>query len=148
MLPSMQKIDGMSPEEFAFLFTKLQIIQSLLPERIVFVEQSYDGSNDDGEMYEIQIFDEDNNQIEDFPDKKIIFLKNSRWSTRETISIASNDIEEAITEIFENLVNNLHGGWELGNGAQGNITFDFSKFSITIEHRVPVIEFETIENVM
>jgi hypothetical protein len=130
----------------------------------------YDGSGDSGQIEEISVFREDEPEsymrlIEEYTWEKVAVLRDerdailraipitlvSRSSTfdRETLKFVEKEtptegnLYDALETLAYHWLEDEHGGWELNDGAYGDLVVHVEEMMITLEHSERIMDVST-----
>ena len=93
----------------------------------------YDGSGDEGSVHAPEY------KPAIIGQSRVKNILSCRWNSKEP-EPGEEDIEEATHNIFYDALDQTHGGWEINDGARGEIVWNLTTDLITIEHCAYYIE--------
>lgn len=115
----------------------LSITESLRHLGVSTVELSYSGSGDSGQFDCISICGEADTLLADFEIEHPPFKRHSgQWRNGEPVvyEVTKSQVTELFEEWGYDILEHLHAGWEINDGAEGTITFDCRDGTINIDH--------------
>lgn len=112
-----------------FVLNKAELLNALALTGITHVVVTFDGYGDSGQIEDVQVRAGDDDIA--MP-SAIIEICEAVWGEpepkRSSVSIAT-----AVESLAYDVLERTHGGWENGDGAYGDITFDVAARAITLD---------------
>ena len=113
------------------------IFDALRADGVARAVASYNGSGDNGGPEGVQYELPDGRTLEPIPEV-LQYRETCEWSGgtwQMTVTLKDWPLDDAITDVAMELVDEHFGGWENGDGASGEVVFDTADGSVVIEHR-------------
>jgi len=117
---------------------KTILFDALTTAGVLVVTVDFDGSGDSGQLEAPAAFDAENNEIE-IPAIEIV-VKVVDFDTG-TASEQTTTVKEFIETLAYELLEQLHGNWEDGEGAQGEFRFSTAEQTITLDYNERYVEY-------
>ena len=129
--------------------TALEAFKSAVPKlrdlRFKKIIAEYDGYGDSGQFE--NIFDDDGGALTHLLESETISHEpiekwgsyDGKWESRQ---VTESPIIDFLENIAYDLLEVYHGGWEINDGAFGQVVFDVEKGSISIQHNTRFTDSE------
>ena len=118
---------------------KAAIIPLLSAANIATVTVSYDGGGDEGSVHDIAAYRADNT-LADLPE---VDCQKFELNFNRTVTTKMVSLEAAVKAFADTALEALHGGWENGEGAFGELVIDVAVGSATLDHSDRYVSYET-----
>ncbi len=109
---------------------KATVFDALAKAGIVIVTISFDGCSDSGQIEDVQANTQD--QLVGLPSDQIEY-EHIRWGETEPTR-SSCSLRDALEDLAFHYLSTTHDGWENGDGAYGEFTFDTTTRSLTLAY--------------
>jgi len=120
---------------------KAALFDALAAAGITVVVVTFDGGSDEGQIESIEAKHAD--EALEFPDQQIELQHAVMDATRQTrINALAHSFPEAITDLVYVYLGQVQEGWEDGEGAYGDFTFDVENRTITLDFNERFIDSE------
>ncbi|MFT3815632.1 MAG: hypothetical protein QM740_20085 [Acidovorax sp.] len=120
------------------------IFAALLAERVGRAVVSYTGFADSGGPEGVR-FEMSDGATLDEGAVALQYSESSRWvdgAWQSAIKQEDRPLQDAASDLAMELVEQQFGGWDVGDGAEGDVIFDATDGSVTIEHRAYFTDYE------
>lgn len=111
---------------------------------------SYCGSGDSGGAEGVAFERPDGTQLDPMPSLSLRQLTanyvDGQW--RQHLIHAECRLDDALTDLAMALVDDLHGGWEDGDGASGEVVFDVQDAKVLIQHNAYFTDSESTVTIL
>ena len=107
------------------------LFDALATARIASVLVNFDGSGDQGQIEAVMAFDAENTLVE-LPMGQIEQRK-AAFGTLEVTTVLHSP-REVVEAMAYDLLEQVHEGWEIGEGAYGEFRFSLEERSVTLEY--------------
>lgn len=122
----------------------LSITKSLRDRGVSLIAVSYSGSGDSGQVDYVTIYGvEDNTPLEDFT--LIDHPPYEKWIGGAKGIVTQGRVSELFEEWTYDILEHLHAGWEINDGADGTVYFNILKEVIRVEHNSYYTEYSEHE---
>jgi hypothetical protein len=129
---------------------KSRIFEELAKTEAVTVDIQYNGSGDSGDIEHVIARDANGDEIELIGPQCIESQENysqfdgEKWATVKRDKLIS--LGEALEEFAYHALEARHPGWEINEGAYGNLELDVKKKTVTMKHNTIIQETEYSED--
>lgn len=122
---------------------KTVLFDALARHGITTVTVEFDGYGDSGQIEDIAVTAGD--QPAALPDETIP-LARAEWDVPGIVHV-THSVREAIETLVYDLLQQTHAGWENSDGAYGDITFDVTERTITLDYNERHMESDYSQHV-
>ena len=117
---------------------KAALFTALSEAGIKLVVVDYDGSGDSGQLEGLTAIDEQDRETE-LPETSVA-IQEARFEQADPVAMTYS-LRGLLEQLAWRFLDQTHGGWENGDGAQGAFTFTAADQSITLDHNERFIDF-------
>lgn len=137
MQDSEQCESALLSEEQRIAANRAAIFDVLRAEGVLRAVASYCGSGDSGGPEGVRFELPDGRTLDEVPEvpqyREASHWSDGAWHSR--MALEERELEDAIADLAMEVVERHYGGWEDGDGASGEVTFDATDGSVLIGHR-------------
>ena len=116
-------------EAALLLLNKAALFEALAAAGVTTATVTFDGSGDQGQIEEVAAYAGDD-QPQDFPHGTVEYKEVGLGAAEPTTSTVP--VRDVLENLAYALLSHTHDGWEDGDGAHGEFTFDVAARSITL----------------